>query len=52
MEVSHGFSYRVKQVMLYGHRNTSPDLKSILFSITRTRTLVLRRGDIEAVTQG
>ena len=42
----------MKQVKFYCHRNTSSDSKSVLLRITGTGTLVLRWGDIEAVTQG
>ena len=42
----------MKQVKFYCHRNTSSDSKSVLLWITSTGTLVLRRGDVEAVTQG
>ena len=42
----------MKQVKFYCHRNTSSDSKSVLLRITGTSSLVLRRGDIEAVTQG
>jgi hypothetical protein len=42
----------MKQVKLLCHRNTSLDSKSVLLSITGTSPLVLRRSDIEAVTQG
>ena len=42
----------MKQVKFYCHRNTSSDSKSVLLRITSTSTLVLRRGDVEAVTQG
>ena len=42
----------MKQVKYYFHRNTSSDSKSVLLRITSTSTLVLRRSDIEAVTQG
>ena len=42
----------MKQVKIYCHRNTSSDSKSVLLSITGTSTLVLRRSDVEAVTQG
>ena len=37
---------------MYCHRNASSDSKSVLLRITSTSTLVLRRSDIEAVTQG
>jgi hypothetical protein len=42
----------MKQVKLFCHRNTSFVSQSILLRITSTSTLVLRRSDIEAVTQG
>ena len=42
----------MKQVKYYCHRNTSSDSKSVLLRISGTSSLVLRRGDIEAVTQG
>ena len=42
----------MKQVKYYCHKNTSLDSKSVLFSISGTSTLVLRRSYIEAVTQG
>ena len=42
----------MKQVKFYCHRNTSSDSKSVLLRITGTSTLVLRRSDIEAVSQG
>ena len=42
----------MKQVKFYYHRNTSSDSKSALLRITGTSTLVLRRGDVEAVSQG
>ena len=42
----------MKQVKLYCHRNTSSDSKSVLLRISSTSTFVLRRGDVEAVTQG
>ena len=34
------------------HQRTSSILQSILLSITSTSTLILRRGNIEAVAQG
>ena len=34
------------------HQRTSSILQSILLSITSTSTLILRRGNIEAVSQG
>lgn len=46
------FLVMMKQVKSYCHRNTSLDSKSVLLSITSTSTLVLRRGDIDAVAQG
>ena len=42
----------MKQVKFYCHRNTSSNSKSVLLRISGTSTLVLRRSDIEAVTQG
>ena len=42
----------MKQVRFYCHRNTSSDSKSVLFRITGTSTLILRRSNIEAVAQG
>ena len=42
----------MKQVKLYCHRNTSSDSKSVLLRITSSSTLILRRGNIEVVTQG
>ena len=46
------FLIMMKQVKFYCHRNTSSDSKSVLLRITGTGTLVLRWGDIEAITQG
>ena len=42
----------MKQVKFYCHRNTSSDSKSVLLRITGTSTLILRWGNIEAITQG
>ena len=42
----------MKQVKYYCHRNTSSDSKSVLLRISGASTLVLRRSDIEAVSQG
>ena len=46
------FLVMMKQVKLFCHRKTSSVSQSILLRITSTSTLVLRRSDIEAVTQG
>ena len=41
----------MKQVKLFYHRNTSFVSQSIFLRITSTSTLVLRRNNIEAITE-